>query len=389
MPADVFFASPYQKALRAEETLPAKLDLVIAKLGIRDRVKDELVAIKMHLGGYIGYSTIHPVFVRRVVQAVKNGGGRPFVTDSPGSVFDAYTRGYTAETLGCPIVANQGATERYSYTRKKRFKNIREWQIGGHLNDATFLIDLAHAKGHPTCGFGGVFKNLALGGMAWPTRAAMHDVMHHDRYWFADKCPDAKTRKKIVESCPFGCLVQDKEHPEELHLHYDPCNQCGRCLRVAPEGALAIRKGNFQAFQEAMAISVGMILSTFDRAKMTFINIATNITPVCDCFGFTGPPILPDLGIFASDDPCAIEQATLECVATLSLIPENVPACMELQPAPGRHPIQVLHGPYKDPYVVIRHAAKLGLGSPEYTLTDVMPEASKGTFADQLTVSAQ
>jgi len=388
MPADVYYASPKQRNLRAEETLPAKLDLIIDKLGIKDRAKGELVAVKMHLGFHVGYSTIHPVFVRRIVDAVKQGGGHPFVTDAPGSCFTAHTRGYTTETLGCPIVPNQGANERYFYTKQHEYKNIKEWQVGGHLHDASFLIDLAHAKGHPSCSFGGVFKNLALGGMAGATRGQMHDTVHYDRYWFAEKCPDAETRQKIMDACPYGCIVEDREKPEELHLHFEPCNQCGRCLKVAPEGSLLIAPVNFQSFQEAMAISVKLVLDTFDRSKMTFINIATQITPVCDCFGFTGPPILPDAGIFASDDPCAVEQAALDAMMPMRIIEENVPGCMEIQAAPGRHPLAALHGPHKDPYLVVRLASEMGLGSPEYNLVNVLPEADAGPLAEQTALSA-
>ncbi len=390
MPAEVFYASPRQRSLQADETLPCKLERILERLSLRERVKDELVAIKMHLGFNVGYSTIHPVFVRRVVDAVKEGGGRPFVTDSPGSCFTAATRGYTEETLGCPIVPNQGASERYAYRVERPYKNITEWQVGGHLHDAGFLVDLAHAKGHPTCGFGGVFKNLALGGMAGPTRSAMHDVMHYDPYWFPEKCPDAAARQRILDACPFGCIVEDRESPGDLHMHFEPCNQCGRCVEAAPEGAFRIDPVNFHAFQEAMAIAASLVLGSFDAEKTVFINLATHITPVCDCFGFTGMPILPDLGIFASNDPCAVEQATLDAMAPHAIIAENAPACMELQPAEGRHPIQVLHGPYKDPYVVVRRAEALGLGSPEHALVDVLPDSGEApTVAEQTALSAQ
>ena len=77
----VFYGSPRQARLEAKETLPAKLDLIIDELHLRDRVKDETVLIKMHTGNNIVYSTIHPVFVRKVVQAIKDGGGKPFVAD--------------------------------------------------------------------------------------------------------------------------------------------------------------------------------------------------------------------------------------------------------------------------------------------------------------------
>ncbi len=108
MTSTVYYGSPRQARLEAKESLPAKLDLILEKLNLRARVKDEMVAIKMHLGGELSYSTVHPLFVRKVVQAVKDGGGRPFVTDISWDVWGCEARGYTQETLGCPIFPAAG-----------------------------------------------------------------------------------------------------------------------------------------------------------------------------------------------------------------------------------------------------------------------------------------
>jgi uncharacterized Fe-S center protein len=372
MPSIVYYGSPRQARLEASETLPAKLDLILEKLHLRERVKGELVAVKLHLGNNISYSTLHPVFVRKVVQAIKDGGGEPFITDVDWDVRNHEQRGYTSESLGCPIYPAAGVHEKYFYAHHHPFKNIQDWKVAGMVEDATFLVDFAHVKGHPSCGFGAAFKNLALGCMVGETRSSMHDTNHFDRYWFAEKCPDEATRQKIKDACPFGCLVDDKDHPGELHMHYEPCNNCGRCLQVAPEGSLLINPANFYAFQEACAISTSITLSTFKPSMSTFISLATHMTPVCDCFGFTSLPILPDAGIFGSDDIVAIEQATLDVIARSRLIEENVPTSMEVWQHEG-HPFAQLHGPYKDPYKVVEYSAALGLGCREYELVDVLP----------------
>ncbi|HIC88987.1 MAG TPA: DUF362 domain-containing protein [Anaerolineae bacterium] len=365
-----------------------KLDRILDELHLRDRVRGETVAIKMHLGGNVGYSTVHPVFVRRVVQAVKDGGGKPFVTDHAGAALTAAERGYTAETLDCPIYPVAGPDEQYYYTYEKTYKNVKEWQLAGMVHDATFLIDLAHVKGHPSCGFGGAFKNLALGCVTAPTRSAMHDTVHYDRYWFKEKCPNETTRQAIINACPFGALVQDKEDPEEIHIHFDNCNQCGRCLKVAPPGSLKIDPVNFASFQEANAIAVDLVLKTFEPGKAIFINLATHMTPVCDCFGFTGLPILPDIGIFGSDDIVALEQATLDMTGRHRLIEENVPLSMEVHTQEG-HPFQWLHGPYKNPYWVVEYGEKLGLGTREYELVDVMPLEEAGREGPEYIAAGQ
>jgi len=380
MVSTVYYGSPRQAKLKAEETLPAKLDLILEKLHIRDRVKDNVVAIKLHVGTNIGYSVIHPVFIRKVVQAVKEGGGKPFVCDVNWDVAGSETRGYTTETLGCPVYPAGGLNDDYFYPHKRTFKNINEWKVAGMIQDADFMINFAHAKGHPSCAYGGVFKNIALGCMVGETRGAMHDTCHFDPYWFPEKVHTKDDYKKIIASCPHEAISEDKENPGNLHLHIEPCNQCGRCLKVAAKGSWVINPVNFLAFQEACANSVDITLSTFEPGKHTHLVLATHMTPVCDCFGFTSMPILPDAGIFGSDNIVALEQAALDKIAEDRLIEENVPTSMEIHTREG-HPFRWLHGPYKDPYKVVEYAAALGLGNQEYELVDVFPvqEAAYGT----------
>jgi len=372
MPSTVYFGSPRQTRLCAGETLPAKLDLILQQLNLRERVKDEWVAIKMHVGNDLSYSTIHPVFVRKVVTAVKEGGGKPFVVDLDWDVMGAEQRGYSNETLGCPVYPAAGLRNGYFYSHPRPYKNIREWKVAGMIQDAGFLVNFAHAKGHPSCSYGGAIKNLALGCMAGETRSAMHDACHYDRYWFREHCPDREVLPRIVAACPLEAIVEDQKSPGDLHLHIEPCNQCGRCLQVAPPDSLKIDPVNFHTFMEACAISASLVLGTFAPGKAVHLCLATQMTPVCDCFGFTGLPILPDAGIFGSDDIVALEQAVLDTTAKTPLLEENVPTSMEVIPNPG-HPLTWIHGRHKDPYKVVEYAEGLGMGSRQYEQIDVLP----------------
>jgi uncharacterized protein len=372
MSSKVYFGSARQAQLDARETLPAKLDLIIDQLHIRDRVKDETVVIKMHTGNNMSYSTIHPVFVRRVVQAVKDGGGKPYVVDVNWDAAFAEYRGYASEVIGCQVYPAAGPDEKYFYAHERPFKNIQRWLVAGLIQDSSFLINFAHVKGHPSCGFGAAMKNIALGCLAGETRSAMHDSMHFDQYWFPEKCPDQSTRQAIIDACPFSAVVIDKHDTNQLHLHMEQCNQCGRCLKVAPAGSLKIDPVNFHTFQEAMALAVDTVLSTFAKEKIVNLSLATHMTPVCDCFGFTSMQILPDAGVFGSDDIVAIDQAALDITGQTKLIEENLPTSMEVHTREG-HPFRWLHGPHKDPYKVLEYAEKLGLGSRAYELVDVFP----------------
>jgi uncharacterized Fe-S center protein len=96
------------------------------------------------------------------------------------------------------------------------------------------------------------------------------------------------------------------------------------------------------------------------------------MTPVCDCFGFTGLPMLPDAGVFGSDDLVALEQATLDMLAKTPVIEENLPGMLEVVSREG-HPFQHVHGQFKDVYAQVAIAEAMGLGSREYTLVDVLP----------------
>jgi uncharacterized Fe-S center protein len=372
MTSKVYFGSARQARLRANETLPAKLDLILGKLHLRDRVKGESVAIKMHTGNNMIYSTIHPVFVRRVVQAIKDGGGTPYVVDVDWDAAGAEQRGYASEVIGCPVYPVAGPEDKYFYEHPRVYKNIRSWKVAGLVADSSFLVNFAHVKGHPNTGFGAAIKNLALGCMIGETRSAMHDTFHFEPYWFPEKCPNKATRRRILAACPFEALVEDKKQPALLHLHHDRCNQCGRCLAVAPPGSLKIDAANFHPFFEACAISAGIVLSTFAPGKAIHLSLATHMSPVCDCFGFTSLPILPDVGIFGSEDIVAIDQAVLDASREMRLIEENLPLVMEVATRDG-HPFRQLHGPLKDPYLATLYAEQHGLGSRQYELVDVLP----------------
>jgi len=388
MTSVVYYGSPRQSKLNANETLPAKLDLILDRLHLRDRVKNETVCLKLHVGNHIGYSVVHPVFVRKVVQAIKDGGGKPFIVDVDWDVAACETRGYTSEVLGCPVYPSAGPTDEYFYAHEWEYKNMKTWKVAGMVEDASFLVNFAHVKGHPASGFGGAFKNIAPGCMIGETRGKIHDSFHYDKYWFKENCPDKSLMQQIVDSCPVGAIVYDRHDPEELHVHFEPCNQCMRCQKVAPEGSLKIVPVNAASFQEACAISTAITLSTFEKGKAIHMALATQMTPVCDCFGFTSMPIMRDEGIFGSDDIVALDKAVLDKTANLPLMVENLPTSMEPQDN-GGHPFAQLHGIYKDPYIVVRYAEKLGLGSQEYELVDVLPVEERGPRPNSYYISAE
>jgi hypothetical protein len=363
----VYFGSVRSSLPSAEQSIVGKFDVIVEKLGIRGAVRDKNVAIKAHLGLNVGISTVHPLLIGRLVNVIKSGGGKPYLIDIMEQYPDAARRGYTPEVLGCPIIPAAGPADRYFVEAEVNYKGLKSLKMAGHVKDAEVLIDISHVKGHNSIGYGAAIKNLALGCFTQETRWAMHKTMQFDKYWHREKCKDAE---KLVKACPFGC-IQFKDG--KLMITFDLCNQCMRCIAADTDGCLQINPENFQSFPEVNALAARFVLSHFKPDSRFFINIATNITEYCDCWGFTTGQILPDLGVLGSRDIVAVDQATLDLLAHKPLFKENVSQSLEINDDSSLHPFARVHGPYKDPYNMIRFAEKYGLGTSDYVLEEVLP----------------
>jgi len=365
--AVVDFGSVRSPTASPEHSFVGKFDKIIELLDISQSVKGKNVIIKTHLGFNVGFSTVHPFLIGRLVTAVKNGGGKPYLVDVIDQFPEAVRRGYTSEVLGCPLLPTAGPADRYYVEKEVNYKGLKTLKMGGNVRDADLLIDISHVKGHNSIGYGAAIKNLALGCFTLETRLAMHRTMQFDKYWNKERSRDFQ---KLAETCPFGCI---KIKEGDLRVEFDTCNQCMRCIAADTDGCLEINPGNFLSFVEVNALSTQFVLSRFDKESRFFINVATDITQYCDCWGFTTGEILPDLGVLGSRDIVAVDKATLDLLRAKPLITENVSQSLEVNSDPELHPFARIHGPYKDPYNMIRLAEKYGLGSSDYELREVLP----------------
>lgn len=372
----VFFGSARIGKMHPSCCLAAKADKIIELLDFSTIAKRDKVAIKMHLGFKDGYQTVPAFFVRKVVDAVKQVGGWPFITDNPTAVYNAYYRGYTQETCGCPLIPAAGVKDGYTYETKIGFGNVDTLEMGGVLHDADVLIDVAHAKGHNSCGYGGAIKNLALGGYAAPSRwNKIHGVEESFPYWDGAKCAPSHA-KALVKSCPYEAIKYDEEK-HKLTVDFSDCYQCMECIQADKNvGCLKIKQENFSAFQELLANGANKVLETFDKDKRFFLSFLIEITPFCDCWGVAQPCVVNDIGVLGSRDIVAIEEATLDLIKGEGLIEKNIPLHFRhatLDPHVDLHPFQRLFGPMKNPYLVAAFAENLGMGSKRYELVEVLP----------------
>ncbi|MDH7602283.1 MAG: DUF362 domain-containing protein [Armatimonadota bacterium] len=359
----VFFASAKMKALRADASLPAKFRRLLSQFPLKGMFEGKTVAIKMHLGAHLGYTTIPPLFVRILVEEVKNAGGHPFITDGRGSLAGAKARGYTEETVGCHIVEAAAHNERYYITVPINYLSLESVQICGEIANADAMIVLSHGKGHGHCGFGGAIKNIAMGCVTCKSRGEIHALIDTEFEWNAEACTHCYLCR---DNCPAEAISFDKDNRLQINLHH--CRYCMHCVTSCPQNAIKINEEGMRQFQKGMALVTKACLDTFEPNRVLFINHVCSVTPFCDCWGFSSLPIVPDVGIFAGDDIVAVEQASIDSIKTENYIPGSLPHPYEVRDVPG-HLFQKIHG--KDPYLQCEEAAKAGLGSREYEIVEV------------------
>ncbi len=355
MSSKVLFASVDYDRYDADMTLPAKFKRMIDKMELADKVKDKSTVIKMHVGRGIGFTTIHPLFVKILVDKLKEYGAKPFIADQ--SVDGARVRGYTEEFLGCPIVDVCGLLGKYYYPRKVDFKKLQHVDVAGHIQDADFMIDLSHVKGHGACGYGGACKNIAMGCVTDRTRSQIHNC-EGGIIWNKELCTHCE---QCVKSCNHNA---NKFNGEEYNVFFHHCTFCQHCVKVCPTGALVMDNDAYNDFQAAMAIATKEVIDTFEKDSVYYINFLTNITALCDCWGLSTPALVPDIGVMSSWDMVAVEKASIDAIKIENLLQNGVPKSVELK-SEG-HLFERLHA--KDPYVQLAELEKVGLGNSDYVL---------------------
>ncbi len=359
--SDVLFAPMSFRKYDADQTLPARFIRLLEKSGLRETVRGKSVAIKMHVGDKLTYSTIPPVFVRILVDFIKQNGGDCFVCDHAIAERRPWQRGYNESILGCPVLDTCGHLNKYYYTKEVDYRSFKHVDIAGYIHDADVLIDFSHVKGHGACGFGGACKNIAMGCVTQRTRQELHGIQGGIE-WNADLCVHCDA---CVGSCNHNANTFNKNG--EYRVNYHNCTLCTHCVKVCPTGAISMTDDRFDDFQYGMALATKTVLDTFKPENVYFINLLAAITILCDCWGLTTPSVVPDIGIMASNDIVAVEKASLDAIKIEDFIQAGVPVDMKL--GESGHLFERIHG--KDPFIQIRELEGFGLGSMEYSIKTV------------------
>lgn len=352
--SDVFFLPVEVKRIAARRSLLARYEKLLRKLVKPEMVNGKSVAIKLHLGGRYGFTHVHPSFVTRVVSRVKECGGIPFITDHR---VDNRQAGVIPASMGCPIYHGTGLKDKYFYKVKTGSRLLPAVQVAGYMHDADVLINLSHAKGHGQCAYGGAIKNLSMGPVTGRTRGDIHRLMDKVFVWHADRC----TRCNMcIEHCEHNAIhFRDDTLRQDSHF----CTLCLHCMMVCQHEAITVSKKGWPNFQKGLALATRAVLDTFEKKRVLHINVALNVTAICDCFGLSLPSFRPDIGVLASTDPVALDCASIDLINCDDVFPGSLPEGIGLSDDDG-HILQRIWG--KDPYHQVRESAKLGLGSMKY-----------------------
>ena len=403
-----------------ETSLVAKMLTVFDAAGLDKMIKpNDMVAIKIHCGEWNNTAYLRPVYARALADRVKELGGRPFVCDTTTSTYSpwgsrsseldilltAERNGYTSATLGCPFICADGfiGTSDFRVDLPEGYL-LKEAYVAQAIAAADVLIALTHFKGHAMGVIGGALKNLGIGAQSKRGKLNVH-MGGHPNYGLgaaANFHPEAFKGKaetpdwEILEDCcPFR-LWHINEN-DELEWEREKCATCLGCFGVmGPRGILDIPPINFDAVDVAIADACLGVEKAVGRDKVGYINMAIDVSPRCDCANHADVPIVPHLGVFASNDAVAIDIACVDKARESVGTPGSAAELMEAH-HPGDRKFEAaaatFHG--QSEVASINTGHEIGLGSRDYSLVDVEPadgekyrfpydrRASRQRFADR------
>lgn len=352
------------------ENLPQKLERLIKKAGIGEiDFERKYAAIKIHFGEPGNLAFLRPNYAAVVVKVVKELGGKPFLTDcntlyvgGRKNALDhmdaAYQNGFSPFSTGCHVIIADGlkGTDE-ELVPVEGGEYIKEAKIGRAVMDADVFISLNHFKGHEATGFGGALKNIGMGCGSRAGKMEMHSAgkpsVNHDPCIGCGRC--IKICAHDAPSITNGKATID----------HDKCVGCGRCIGVCPTDAIvAAGDESNDILNRKIAEYSKAVLS--DRPHF-HISLVIDISPNCDCHSENDIPIVPDVGMFASFDPVALDLACADAVNKQPVI-----AGSQLDRMPHVHHDHFIDSaPVTNWKSSIEHAVKIGIGNAEYEMIEI------------------
>ena len=355
--------------------LTDKLQKLCRRAGMEEiDFEGKFTAIKMHFGEMGNLSYLRPNYAKAVADLVKEQGGMPFLTDCntlyPGSrkhalehLLCAQINGFNYMTTGCQVLIADGlrGTDDIEVPVPNG-EYCPTAYIGRAIMDADVFISLTHFKGHEATGFGGALKNIGMGCGSRAGKMQQHNQgkPHVD----PDLC---RTCRRCAKECGSDAISYETG---KAVIDHDLCKGCGRCIGACSFDAIS--NDNADA-NEVLGCKIAEYSAAVCAGRPHFhISLVMDVSPNCDCHGENDAPILPNIGMFASFDPVALDQACVDACQASTPMPNS-----QLSDNLKREGWVCHHDHFTDnnPNVrwkeTLEHAEKIGLGTREYELVRV------------------
>jgi len=355
MVSDVFFIPAKRK--EGDKHLAEKAEQVYLKTGFQEKIKeDSFVALKIHFGdkGNTGY--IKPSWLLRIIRQIKTKTNRVFFSDtntlylgqrsnSIEHIRLAADHGFSLEETGIPVLIADGIIGRDEAEIKVNLNHIKSAKIASAYFNTDELLCMSHFTGHMLSGFGAAIKNLGMGCASRAGKLEQHSDVHP---WISEKkCTNCGI---CLEYCPTKAIIQEEGRAVILE---DKCIGCGECLVICTVGAVKMKwDADSRRVQEKMTEYAFSVNQKFE-GKIGFINFLTQVTKDCDCMATEEPDIIEDIGVLASEDPVAVDRASVDLVN-------------------GRSGKDLLRENYDlDWSIQLSYGEMIGLGSQKYRLVEL------------------
>jgi len=333
-----------------QQTLLAGLPKLLAKLVDGDFSNQKLCGIKVHFGEKGNKTFIPADYSRVAVEFLKQKGARPFLFETStlyygqrGNAIDhlnlAHRHGFSADKIGAPILIIDGMRGEDSIEVPVNGQLLKTARLGALIAEIPALLGFSHFNGHMLSGFGASIKNFSMGTAARAGKLEMHSLT---KPWIdAEKCINCGDCQR---QCPADAI---ETRGDAFVIVESKCTGCAGCIGVCPVKAVRINWD--EAADSASKKMAEYALATLQGKEGFYTNFLINITRECDCWGQVMEPMCADVGILASRDPVAADQACFDMV-------ENA--------------IRSAH-PEVDPEIQLAHAEEIGLGSRDYELEEL------------------
>lgn len=347
-----------------------KLSKLFHKTGIKNILqKGDLTAIKLHFGEKGNTTFLHPVYAARVVEEVKKAEAKPFLTDtntlyagqranSVDHLQNALENGFSYATVKAPIIIADGLTSKSAVDVAIAGKHFQKVKIASDLYHADSMIVLSHFKGHEMAGFGGAIKNLAMGCASAIGKQQQHSTVKPQ---VGEDCLGCQT---CVKWCPVGAIAMVEK---KAVIDHAVCIGCGECIASCQRRFISPQwDTKMDAFLERMTeYALGAV--TGKQERVAYINFVMDVTPDCDCVGWSDAPLVEDVGIVASFDPVALDRA---CYDLVNQQPGNRMSRLLTGYEPGEDKFKGvrpdIHGE-----IQLQYGEEIGLGQNDYELIEV------------------